>query len=132
MSDLNKMMSEIQKESKEVEKRLKGLLVKYETLYKEGNRIFTHERIATDSMDGLESFHRLIQTVRRNRDVIASLIRGHNNLRSIADFSFVEEEVEAAKAPARKKSKSKSRPKSQPVYDPEPEPEYAVSEEVDG
>jgi len=130
MSDLNKMMSEIQKESKEVEKRLKGLLVKYETLFKEGTRLFTHERIAVGSMEGLESFHRLVQTVRRNRDVVGSLIRGHNNLRSIADFSFVEEEVEAAKAPARKKSKSKSRPKSQPVFDPEPE--YAASEEVDG
>jgi len=128
MADLNKLMSEIRKESSDVEKSLKKLLIKYETLYREGHRIYSAERIAADSMEGLESFHRLIQTVRRNRDVVGSLLRGHNNLRSITDFKFIEEEIPVKKP----KSAKRKRPKSQPVVESEPEPEFVASEDLDG
>lgn len=119
-------MSEIQKDSSDVEKSLKKLFVKYETLYKEGYRIYTAERIAADSMEGLESFHRLVQTVRRNRDVVGSLLRGQSNLRSISDFKFVEEDI-----PIEKPKPKRKRPKSQPVLgtDPDYEPEFVASEE---
>ncbi len=131
MSDLNKMMADIQKDSSEVETKLKRLLIKYETLYKEGYRNFTHERMISGSMDGLEDFQRLVQTVRRNRDVVRSLLRGHDNLRSISGFSFVEEEI-AVEKPARRKKRASGKV-HQPVVEPdyEPEPELAASEDVD-
>ena len=131
MADLNRLMSEIQRESTDINKSLKSLFIKYETLHKEGSRIYKAERVASDSMEGLESFHRLVQTVRRNRDVVGSLLRGHSNLRSISDFKFVEEDIPVEKPKAAKRK----RPKPQPIFDTEPElveveTETAASEEI--
>lgn len=108
MADLNKIMIDIQRKSSDIENSIKELFTKYEILYREGNKIFHRERIAVGSMEGLESFYRLIQVIRRNRDVIGSLLRGVNNLRSISDFKFVEEEIsqKTEKKPVKRKKKS--------------------------
>ena len=114
MADMNKIKSSIQEESIEIERRLRELLVKYEDFYREGNKMFVDERQASQSMDGLEDFYRLIQTIRRNRDVVASLFRGMKNIRSIDRFQFVEEEIPEGRsnpAPQKKAKKKKKRAK---------------------
>jgi len=127
-------MDAIQGESSDLEKRLKAFLIKYEEMYRQGNMQLMSERSASKgSMEGLEQFHRLVQIMRRNRDVAGSLVRGISNLRSMSSFKFVEEEVPK---PAEKKDKQtkkkKSPPKAPPEPTPEPEPEQVAAEEVDG
>lgn len=133
MADLNKSMVEIQKESFDLGKRLKSFLIKYEELYRQGNTELMTERTASrGSMEGLEQFHRLVQIMRRNRDVAGSLVRGITNLRSMSSFKFIEEEVpEPVKKP--KKTKKRQIPKVPPEPKPETEPEHLVAaEEVNG
>ena len=134
MADLNKSMVEIQKESSDLEKRLKSFLIKYEELYRQGNMELMTERTASrGSMEGLEQFHRLVQIMRRNRDVAGSLVRGITNLRSMSSFKFIEEEVPKPEKPKPKKTKKRQTPKVPPEPKPETEPEHLVAaEEVDG
>lgn len=110
MADLNKVMQDIQKSSADIEKRLKDLFGKYEILYRDGNKEFINERISSNgSMEGLEDFRRLVLIIKRNKDVVASLLRGVDNLRSIKEFKFVEEEIPAPKP---KKKRKKTKPKT--------------------
>lgn len=127
MPDLNKLMLSIQKNGSDVEKQLKNLFGKYEDFYREGNRQFLEEKTATSgSMDGLEDFYRLIQTVRRNKDVIGSLIRGFNNLRSLSNFKFIEEEVSKPVKPKKALKRQTAKP-AQPT-----QPESVPVEEIGG
>ena len=89
------------------------------------------ERTASKgSMVGLEQFHRLVQIMRRNKDVASSLVRGITNLRSMSSFKFIEEEVPKA-VEKKLKSKKKKIALSEPRPEIEPVPEI-VAEEVDG
>lgn len=132
MADLNKLMTGIQKEGSDLEKKLKSFLIKYEELYREGNRQLQTERTASSgSMEGLEQFLRLVQIMRRNKDVAGSLVRGISNLRSMSAFKFIEEEVPKPVEKPKKAKKKKPAPKTPP--EPKPEPENIVAaEEVDG
>ena len=105
MADLNMLMADVQNNSTKLKKDLGNLLKRYELLYKEANRQFMAERIASGSMDGLEDFYKLVNTIRRNKDVAGSLLRGINNLRALDRFEFVEEDVE--EEPPQKRDKSK-------------------------
>jgi len=91
-SDLNKMLGDVTRNSLDVVKDLKILFSRYEELYRESHRQFVQERNAAGSTRELEGFYRLVQTLKRNRDVVGSLIRGINNLRPLTGFKFVEEE----------------------------------------
>ena len=114
MPDLNRLIAIIENDSKEIKIKLSKLFEKYEDLYRDGNGQFRTERTASaGSMDGLEEFRHLILLVKRNKDVVASLMRGIVNLRIISNFKFIEEEVEVSK-PKPKKKKS-STPKIIPV-----------------
>ena len=113
--DLNKLMGEIQKDSKDLETKMKEVLGKYDELYRQGNRQYIEERTASDSMEGLENFYILVQTIRRNRDVIGSLLRGISNLRNLARYKFVEQDV-----PPPPKPKKRPRRGSLPVPEPVP------------
>jgi len=113
MSDLNKMVDEVQKEGKELDKRLKGLLVKYEDLFNNGNRELIQERAASGTMNGLDDFYRFIQLIRRNRDVVGSLVRGLNNLRPLSGYKVIMEDVPEIKP--------KKKAKTQTVRVPVPE-----------
>jgi hypothetical protein len=94
-SDLNKMMSDVLKDSSEIEKNMRHLLSKYDNLYRESYRQFMEERHASGPAQDLGDFYRLVQTLKRNRDVVGSLMRGINNLRSLSGFKFViEEDIE--------------------------------------
>jgi hypothetical protein len=126
MPDLNKLITDVEKESKDIKGKLSKLFEKYEDLYRDGNRQFRTERTASaGSMDGLEEFRHLILLVKRNKDVVASLMRGIMNLKIISNFKFIEEEVEVPK-PKPKKRKS-STPKTIPV-----EQEPIEVEEING
>jgi hypothetical protein len=96
-TDLNQIISEIKKTSTDVERKLKDFFGKYDSFYREAQHQFEGERISSGSTKGLEDFYRLVQTVRRNRDVVGSLIRGMDNLRPITEFRWVEEDIPEVK-----------------------------------
>lgn len=91
MPDLNNMLEDVQKKSKDVTRKLEALLGSYENLYREGHRQYMHERAGSE--EGLDDFSHLVRIIRRNRDVVGSLLRGVKNLRPVADFRFIEEET---------------------------------------
>ena len=121
MADLNRLMAAIQGEGSGIEQKLKAFLIKYEELYREGNRQLLTERTASSgNMEGLEQFHRLVQILRRNKDVAGSLVRGISNLRSMSAFKFIEEDVPKPEPKKPKKAK-RSQTKKQ---EPEPKPQH--------
>ena len=98
MPDLNNILNSIQKRTSEVNEAVKNLMVGYNDLYHEGNKMFNEERTASDgNMDGLGEFYRLVQIIRRNRDVVCSINRGMKNIRSMDQFKFIEEDVQQEK-----------------------------------
>ena len=103
-TDLNLTISEIKKAGTDIEKKLKDFLSKYDSFYREAQHQFEGERISSGSTKGLEDFYRLVQTVRRNRDVVGSLIRGMDNLRPITEFRWVEEDIPEVKQAKPKKT----------------------------
>lgn len=107
MPDLNNLMTNVQKQGSELQERLQNLLMQYEELYRESNSRFMSERLATGNMDGLEDFHRLVQIIRRNRDVIGSLNRGLRSIRSMEKFKFVEQNIPEKRAEAKPKRRKK-------------------------
>lgn len=95
MADLNALNQKTLKQVSELSERMKNLYADYEQMYKEGFRELTASRNASGgSMEGLEAFYIAVQTVRRNRDVIVSLMKGLKGLRPMGDFRFIEEDVE--------------------------------------
>lgn len=126
--DMNKLMDGIQKDSKEVENQLKNILGKYEELYRFGNQKYVEERAASGSLDGLEDFYILVQTIRRNRDVIGSLIRGISSLRNLSRYKFVEQDIPAPVKPKKKREvKIHTQPEPE-VESPELPPEMTEPE----
>lgn len=122
-------MADIQDESGKIKERLKALLIKYETLYKDGNKQFIQERVSSNgSMEGLEDFRRLVLIFKRNKDVIASLVRGMENLRSVKEFKFIEEDVPPPRIGTKKKKKQK---KSESNVTEEMEFEAIMSDVID-
>jgi hypothetical protein len=90
MADLNKIKISIQNESKKVEDSLKKFYSNYEILYREVNRQYLTERTASPRED-YRDFFRLLQTIKRNKDLTASLLRGFSNMRPLYGFRFIEE-----------------------------------------
>lgn len=131
IKDLNKMLSNIKDGNIEIEIKLKTLLGKYENLYHEANRQLYQERAASNSMDGLEDFHFMVQIIKRNRDVISSLVRGVSNLRSLKDFSIIEEDIPEKKSSNKISKKKLNVPNKVPVIIPEPV-ELGSEEAIDG
>ena len=102
-TDLNLTISEIKKTGTDVERKLKDFFGNYDSFYREALHQYESERTVS-GIKGLEDFYRLVQTVRRNRDVVGSLIRGMENLRPITEFRWVEEDIpEAMQTKSKKK-----------------------------
>jgi hypothetical protein len=121
-------MDSIQRDSKELESQLKNILGKYEELYKFGNQQYVEERSITGSLDGLEDFYILVQTIRRNRDVIGSLIRGISSLRNLSRYKFVEQDIPVPAKPKKKRGvKIHPQPESE-TQPPELPPEMTEPE----
>jgi hypothetical protein len=113
-------MADTKGRSERVSRELKGLLTSYESLYREANMTFMSERAASGTLDGLEDFYRLVNIIRRNRDVAGSLVRGLRSLRAMDKFRFVEEEETT---PAAKKESDIDTQALERISIPEPEPE---------
>ena len=93
MPDLNSMLEDVQKKEKILKKDMEQLLKVYEKLHHDAHIEFITERNKTGSMEGLEDFYYLVNTIRRNRDVIGSLLRGVNNFRPLSKYKFIEEDT---------------------------------------
>ena len=119
MPELERTLAAVQKDSKDLKNRLRRLLMNYDGLYREANKAFREERTVNGGINGLEEFYRLVQTVRRNRDVIGSLMRGIGSLRPMEQFRIIEEDV-----PEKKEAQEVG-----PVMIPEafPEPEDMIN-----
>ena len=97
MANLNSLKQKVLKESSEISDRLKALYSDYELLYTESHRELVSSReAALGSMEGLEVFYVAVQTVKRNRDLIISLMKGLRSLRPLDNFQFIEENEEEA------------------------------------
>jgi hypothetical protein len=101
--DMNKTMQELQGRFSRIQTDLRKLLDDYEGTVREVNKQFMDERQASGSMEGLDGFYRLLQVMKRNRDVIGSLVRGSQGLRPVDKFKFVEEDVPEPKVEKKKK-----------------------------
>jgi len=122
MPDLNNILDDIQKTTSEVDEAVQNLLAKYNDLYREGTRMFNEERTASNgSMDGLEDFYRLVQIIRRNRDVVGSLTRGMKNIRAMAQFKVIEEDIQSKPKKPPKKPPMAGAPKEKGPIGPSPE-----------
>lgn len=99
-------MSEVELMGSNMDGSMKELLSKYEALYREAHRAFMVERSASKTMKGLEDFYLVVGTIRRNRDIIGSMVRGLKNLRRMKDFRFVEEDIPEPVRKPRSSSKS--------------------------
>lgn len=102
MADFNRKLTDLQGRSQEIQKNLMYLLRDYENVFREVNGLFVSERLA--GAKDLNDFYRLVQIVRRNRDVLGSLVKGFSNFRPTEQFRFVEDEISEAKGSNRKKS----------------------------
>jgi hypothetical protein len=103
MADLNKILNNIQNKTSSVEESVQTLLAQYDDLFRESTKLFNEERTASDGkMDGLEDFYRMVQTIRRNRDVIGSITRGIKSIRPINQFKIIEEDDRPHKTPTPK------------------------------
>ena len=106
MPDLNKNMIEIQDKTIRMKKEIRDLLMQWDGLFREVNTVYMGEKLSSSSTEGLEDFYRCVQTIRRNRDVLGSLVKGFNNIRSLDKFKFVEEDTPKETAPKKAKEKA--------------------------
>ena len=104
MADLNKIMVDVQNQTKKTGDELRKLLTQYDKLFREANILYMGERSASHgSMEGLDDFKKLLFTIRRNKDVAGSLVRGMTSLRSMKKFQIIEEDVPDRRASKKKK-----------------------------
>jgi hypothetical protein len=109
---MNKDLTKLHERFFKIKVDLKDLLDDYDGAFREINKIYVDERTFSGTTAGLEDFYRLLQVMRRNRDVIGSLVRGSSGLRPVDKFKFVEEEVPEEKVA--KTVKRKAPPPSGP------------------
>jgi hypothetical protein len=104
---LNKLLKAVLEKGSRLSTLSYEVLADYDQLYREAHSLLTSERVASNgSMDGLEEFYNLVNILRRNRDVAASIQRGLKNIRPLGGFKFVEEDTEKPQ-----QQKKKGRPK---------------------
>jgi FPC/CPF motif-containing protein YcgG len=127
MADLNRDMVETQKEFFRVRDQLRNLFGRYDDLYREINRTYVGERQENRTSQGLEDFYRLLQTIRRNRDVIGSLTKGFDNFRPTDKFHF--EEIDET-APQKKRDIPRRRAHQVPSENVQPETPVETQEMI--
>ena len=102
--DLNRQLININQKTARLKEEIMSLLRDYEGLYHESNGLYLSEKLASND-EGLDDFYILLQTIRRNRDIVGSLYKGLNGIRSTDRFKFVEEDVSEKKKPEPKKQR---------------------------
>jgi hypothetical protein len=106
MADLNRQLINVTQKTSRLKDDLIGLLREYEGLFHEANGIYMTERLSSDNT-GLEDFYMLLQTIRRNRDLIGSVLKGLSSIRPTDKFRFIEEDVSKPKPAPKKERKMK-------------------------
>ncbi|MBE3086160.1 MAG: hypothetical protein IMZ64_08085 [Bacteroidetes bacterium] len=102
MADLNRQLIGISQKTARLKDDLVALLREYEGIYHEANGVYLTEKVSSNN-GGLEDFYILLQTIRRNRDVVGSVLKGLSNIRPTEKFKFIEEEIQPKKLPPKKK-----------------------------
>lgn len=101
MADLNRLLIDVHSESQKIKDDLLNLLRHYDGLHTQANSAYIKERTAAGSTEGLEEFYKLVQTIRRNKEVIGAILRGISNIKSIEKFKFIEEDMPKKTPPAK-------------------------------
>ena len=105
MADLNRQLINVSQKTARLKEEIFSLLREYEGLYGESNNLYLSEKISSNN-EGLDDFYILLQTIRRNRDIVGSVFKGLNGIRSTDRFKFVEEDI-----PKREKEKKERKQK---------------------
>jgi len=125
MADLNRQLINISEKTARLKEDIISLLRDFERLYGESNSIYISEKISSNN-EGLEDFYILLQTIRRNRDIVGSVFKGLGGIRSTERFKFVEEDIaEKKKEKERKEKLKKKKPKGHIEVPPPPQVEIA-------
>jgi hypothetical protein len=133
MADLNQLLGEVDTKGGLMEASMKELLSKYEELYREAQHQYVYERNASKSTEGLEDFRFVVGIIRRNRDIIGSMLRGMRGLKTVGKYKFIEEDLPEPK-PAPKRAR-RSRETDAEMIDEEALvsiAEESVEETIDG
>lgn len=109
MADLNRQLISVSQKTARLREEILSLLRDYEGLYGESNTLYLSEKVSSNN-EGLDDFYILLQTIRRNRDIVGSVFKGLNGIRSTDRFKFVEEEILP-----KKKEKEKKERKQKPI-----------------
>lgn len=107
MADFNRLLIDLQNKSEKLKGDLRGLLGEYDSLFREANAIYIKQRMDSGN-EGLEDFNRLLYIIRRNRDVVGSLMQGAKNIRPTGQFKFIEDDMESKKSPAQPRRQRKN------------------------
>jgi hypothetical protein len=105
MADFNRQLINVSQKTARLKEELLSLFRDYEKLYGESNNLYLSEKVASNN-EGLDDFFILLQTLRRNRDIIGSVFKGLHGIRPTERFKFVEEDI-AEKKEKEKKEKIK-------------------------
>jgi hypothetical protein len=104
MADFNRQLIGISQKTTRLKDDLMALLREYEGFYHEANGLYLSEKLASNAGD-LGDFYMLLQTIRRNRDIVGSVLKGLTNIRPTEKFRFIEEESIPKKVPQKEKKK---------------------------
>ena len=107
MADLNQLLGEVDQKKSRIEASMKELLGKYEDLYREAQHLYVYERRASKSTEGLEDFRFVVGRIRRNRDIVGSMLRGMQGLAGMGKYKFIEEDIPEPPKPERKPRKAR-------------------------
>jgi hypothetical protein len=102
-------MEDLQVKSGKIKQDILDFLALYENLVREVNTLYINEQVDAGGTEELAEFYRLLQTIKRNRDVIGSVARGFNNIRPTTGFRFVEEELENKKESRKREKEEKQK-----------------------
>ena len=114
MADLNRLLVNVSQKTAHLREEFLSLLREYEGLYGESNNLYMTEKMASNN-DGLDDFYVLVQTIRRNRDIVGSVLKGLNGIRPTDRFKFVEEEIIAKKIEKKEKEKKEEKLKQKKI-----------------
>ena len=115
MADLNRQLINVSQKTARLKEEIFSLLRDYEGLYGESNGLYLSEKISSNN-EGLDDFYTLLQTIKRNRDIVGSVFKGMNGIRSTDRFKFVEEDI-----PKKKEKEKKQKPIKGHIEVPDPQ-----------
>ena len=96
MPDLNKLMEMVKSDTDSTKKAIEKLLISYDALFRECNTQYISDKMASNG-EVDHDFYNLVHLIKRNRDVVGSLMRGIRGIRGINGYKFIEEDIPTKK-----------------------------------